>query len=122
MDTTPNGSIDAPVLKAPNLPTCESIIMRRRSFLTTATTVGTVAYLNQRSLFAAEKTKRKKRATILFQGDSITDAGRNKKAPVANEKLGLGYPNPAAKLLPEAHPQLRPHRFTLAASPDSKVH
>ena len=106
MDTTPNGSIDAPVLKAPNLPTCESIIMRRRSFLTTATTVGTVAYLNQRSLFAAEKTKLKKRATILFQGDSITDAGRNKKAPVANEKLGRGYPNHAAKLLHEAHPQL----------------
>ena len=29
-------------------------------------------------------------------------AGRNKKNPVANEKLGRGYPNHAAKLLHEA--------------------
>jgi len=80
--------------------------MRRRSFLTTAATVGTAACLNQGSLFAAEKTQLKKGATILFQGDSITDAGRNKKNPVANEKLGRGYPNHAAKLLHAAHPDL----------------
>jgi lysophospholipase L1-like esterase len=30
--------------------------------------------------------------TILFQGDSITDAGRNKKEPQANNGLGRGYP------------------------------
>ncbi|HBV63876.1 MAG TPA: lipolytic protein G-D-S-L family [Rhodopirellula sp.] len=80
--------------------------MRRRSFLTTASTIGAAACLNQNSLFAAEKTQLKKGATILFQGDSITDAGRNKKNPAANEKLGRGYPNHAAKLLHAAHPDL----------------
>ena len=30
--------------------------------------------------------------TILFQGDSITDAGRNKKDPQPNDRLGRGYP------------------------------
>lgn len=34
----------------------------------------------------------KKGSTILFQGDSITDAGRNKNNPVANNGLGRGYP------------------------------
>ena len=35
----------------------------------------------------------KKGSTILFQGDSITDAGRNKKDPLANQQLGRGYPS-----------------------------
>lgn len=43
---------------------------------------------------------------ILFQGDSITDAGRNKKSPEANKGLGRGYPNHIAKLLHADHPQL----------------
>jgi lysophospholipase L1-like esterase len=35
----------------------------------------------------------KKGTTILFQGDSITDAGRNKNEPKANDLLGRGYPS-----------------------------
>ena len=85
--------------------------MKRRTFLATTASVGTAACLSQRCMLAAEdsaapKQELKKGTTILFQGDSITDAGRNKKNPVANEKLGRGYPNHAAKLLLEAHPQL----------------
>jgi lysophospholipase L1-like esterase len=80
--------------------------MRRRSFLTAAATAGTLSCLNQRSVFAAEKPKLEKGAVILFQGDSITDAGRNKKEPVANEGLGRGYPDHVAKLLHDAHPEL----------------
>ena len=30
--------------------------------------------------------------TIVFQGDSITDAGRNYGAPTPNDGLGAGYP------------------------------
>ena len=85
--------------------------MKRRTFLATTVSVGTAACLSQRCMLAAEdsaapKQELKKGTTILFQGDSITDAGRNKKNPVANEKLGRGYPNHAAKLLLEAYPQL----------------
>lgn len=31
------------------------------------------------------------RKTILFQGDSITDAGRNRTTPQVNSGLGMGY-------------------------------
>ncbi len=47
-----------------------------------------------------------KRDTILFQGDSITDAGRNKKSPVANEGLGRGYPHFIAESLHGDYPDL----------------
>ena len=43
-------------------------------------------------------------ATVLFQGDSITDAGRSKDEPLANDaaSLGRGYANlAAARLLAE---------------------
>ena len=43
---------------------------------------------------------------ILFQGDSITDAGRNKKNPVANEGLGRGYPSHIAAALHQDHNDL----------------
>ena len=48
----------------------------------------------------------KKGSIILFQGDSITDAGRDKKKQVANEGLGRGYPSFAAKALHAQHPDL----------------
>ena len=40
---------------------------------------------------------------ILFQGDSITDAGRDKRN---FHDMGNGYPKYAAKLIAEAHPEL----------------
>ncbi|MCA9135703.1 MAG: SGNH/GDSL hydrolase family protein [Planctomycetales bacterium] len=80
--------------------------MKRRSFLTTAAAAGTVACLNPSRLVAAEKMTLSKGEVILFQGDSITDAGRNKKSPVANEGLGRGYPNFIAQSLRSDYPDL----------------
>lgn len=48
--------------------------------------------MNTGSSFASEKLILKQNDTILFQGDSITDAGREKQNPVANSGLGEGYP------------------------------
>ncbi|TWT74424.1 GDSL-like Lipase/Acylhydrolase [Posidoniimonas polymericola] len=67
----------------------------RRAFLQTAA-IGAVAAgaATHASAAAAAKTSMiPDGATILFQGDSITDAGRNKDAPAANdhEALGNGY-------------------------------
>ena len=45
----------------------------------------------------------KKNSTILFQGDSITDAGRT-SAEIPDDSLGGGYPNLIANLLNAAHP------------------
>jgi len=47
-------------------------------------------------------------ATLLFQGDSITDAGRNRATLTANNggALGAGYPFMLAGLLRDQHPDL----------------
>ena len=44
-----------------------------------------------------------KKIRILFQGDSITDAGRDRRNYY---NLGNGYPSVAAPLIREAHPEL----------------
>ena len=66
--------------------------MNRRSFLSATAATGAAAWFNVPSCFAADKLSLEKGDVILFQGDSITDAGRNKKNPVANQGLGRGYP------------------------------
>ncbi|MCC9600738.1 SGNH/GDSL hydrolase family protein [Stieleria sp. JC731] len=80
--------------------------MKRRTFLAATAATGTVACLNQTSLSAAEKMTLSKGDVILFQGDSITDAGRNKKSPVANEGLGHGYPKFISEALHSDYPEL----------------
>ena len=40
---------------------------------------------------------------ILFQGDSITDAGRDKRN---YHDMGKGYPKYASELIAERHPEL----------------
>lgn len=80
--------------------------MKRRSFLAAAASAGTVACLNPGNTFGAEKLMLNKQDVILFQGDSITDAGRNKKSPVANEGLGHGYPHFIAESLHGDYPDL----------------
>lgn len=62
--------------------------------------------MNPSGVCGAEAISLSEGDVVLFQGDSITDAGRNKKSPVANEGLGRGYPNAIAKSLTTAHPQL----------------
>jgi len=43
---------------------------------------------------------------ILFQGDSITDAGRSREASGTIETLGRGYPKYSAELIAAAFPQI----------------
>ena len=82
----------------------------RRSFLqTTALAGGGLAassVLHAGQATAAEKCELKTGAVILFQGDSITDAGRDKKNQSANNTRGLGrgYPNLIGGALLADHP------------------
>lgn len=80
--------------------------MKRRTFLASAAATGAMACLSPSTTFAAEDRKLKQGEVILFQGDSITDAGRNKKDPVANQGLGRGYPNHIAESLHKDYPDL----------------
>ena len=45
----------------------------------------------------------KKKIKLLFQGDSITDAGRDKRN---YHDMGKGYPKYAAELMAAAHPEI----------------
>src|SRR5260370_1147291 len=56
--------------------------------------------------------------TLLFQGDSITDAGRNRSAGAPNQAdaLGLGYPLRIASALLAQHPQRELHCFNRGVS------
>jgi len=81
--------------------------MKRRSFMIGVGATSLVAGLSSESLCAADdQLKLNKGDVILFQGDSITDAGREKKNPVANDGLGRGYPNVIAKSLREDYSDL----------------
>ncbi|MDG2224211.1 MAG: SGNH/GDSL hydrolase family protein [Rubripirellula sp.] len=80
--------------------------MKRRTFLAMTAAVGAQASLMPVPSLAAEKLTLAKGDVILFQGDSITDAGRNKKSPVANEGLGRGYPKHLAESLHTDYPKL----------------
>lgn len=80
--------------------------MKRRTFLTATAAAGTTACFQPSTSFATEKFSLRIGDVILFQGDSITDAGRNKKDPVANQGLGRGYPKHAADALLAEYPEL----------------
>ena len=80
--------------------------MKRRSFLKTTTATAAAAWMSSDCTHAAQKVSLMKGDIILFQGDSITDAGREKKKPVANEGLGRGYPSFVAKSLQADHGDL----------------
>lgn len=70
----------------------------RRTFITQATVASAAAVTaagaaratNQKSSSPPAKLQLKQGATVLIQGDSITDAGRNKKATEPNNFKGLG--------------------------------
>lgn len=54
-----------------------------------------------------------KKVRVLFQGDSITDAGRDRRNYY---DLGNGYPSYAAPLIKEAHPELELEFINLGIS------
>jgi len=85
--------------------------MNRRNILTTSALATTASLLTNRA--QGEKTPAKltlkKGDTILFQGDSITDAGRdkkNQKKPNDQSTLGRGYPLYIGSDLLGSHPEL----------------
>lgn len=78
--------------------------MQRRTFLATTAATGAAFCLDNQVVFAADRLTLSKGDVILFQGDSITDAGREKRQPMANEGLGNGYPKYLAEALREAYP------------------
>ena len=63
------------------------------------------AVVNEQNGYAAAKINLKKDCVILFQGDSITDSGRNKDSNVCNtlDQLGNGYALFAATQLLKTH-------------------
>lgn len=103
----------------------------RRLFLQSAVAIGAVAATASRSSRAegpaSEKTKLPEGAVVLFQGDSITDAGRARDAAGANDTRGLGngYPHLIAAGLLHEHAASRPKVFNRGISgnkvPDLKA-
>jgi lysophospholipase L1-like esterase len=73
--------------------------LSRRSFLQTTAVAGSAlaasSLLTTGQASAAERKELKPGTVILFQGDSITDAGRDRKvqSPNNTQGLGRGYPN-----------------------------
>ncbi len=69
--------------------------LSRRSLVKTAAVTGAAILAPSiQEMSAAQKIKLNPGDTVLFQGDSITDAGRDKKKQAANDgaSLGRGYP------------------------------
>ncbi len=81
--------------------------MKRREFITTTAAAGAAVCLSTNNVFGSEKLTLKESDVILFQGDSITDAGSEKKDPKANEGLGNGYPKYIAADLHLAYADLK---------------
>lgn len=81
----------------------------RRVFLGAGFTLGSVLAVEQAlGSSGAEALELEKGVTVLFQGDSITDAGRDRQTmdPNSREGLGRGYPYLLAATLLADHPAL----------------
>ncbi|MEO0415827.1 MAG: SGNH/GDSL hydrolase family protein [Verrucomicrobiota bacterium] len=86
-----------------------SSVSRRSAIQLSAAAVGAMSISTQAAHHSeSAKVSLKKGDTILFQGDSITDAGRDRKRQVANEarSFGNGYPSLIGPALLADHPQL----------------
>ena len=81
-------------------------MINRRQFTASVSAAGAATLLSSNAVLAAESVSLEKGDVILFQGDSITDAGRERKKPVANQGLGRGYPSHIAKGLLADHKEL----------------
>lgn len=80
--------------------------LSRRKFMTIAGGAAGAAVLAGGSRLEARPPAPAAGTVVLFQGDSITDAGRNKTQKAANtaSALGMGYPLLVASLVLEDHP------------------
>ena len=96
----------------------------RRKFFAQSATASAAVLAATGTSSAADKTdalQLKDGATILLQGDSITDAGRDKKNPEPNnvKALGRGYAQLIGFHLLQSIPG-KTSRSTTAASPETK--
>jgi lysophospholipase L1-like esterase len=80
--------------------------LTRRGFVAAAGGAVGLALLPEEARAAARRADPPQNLTVLFQGDSITDCGRNRGVadPNRGEALGTGYPFLVAAALLEAHP------------------
>lgn len=81
----------------------------RRAFIGTSVLAGSVMAVGEMLKAQPHRsTQLEKGATILFQGDSITDAKRDRKILNSNDRtaLGLGYPFLLASALLADHPEM----------------
>jgi lysophospholipase L1-like esterase len=106
--TPPITSVDK---KEPDMPESHRDRLTRRTFITRSAAAGgalaaTVALPGRRAL-AASEAELEPGSVVLFQGDSITDAGRDRKqnGPNNGPGLGRGYPYLLAAALLADHPQ-----------------
>jgi len=78
----------------------------RRDFMTAATALAGAAFLPSAATAGRVPTGAAEGIVVLFQGDSITDAGRDRAVadPNAARALGSGYPLLAASAALAAHP------------------
>ncbi len=91
-------------------------IINRREFVTTAGSAVALSLLPRAAPTATQRARAT--LTLLFQGDSITDAGRNRSAAAPNQAdaLGLGYPLRVASTLLGQHPERELHCFNRGVS------
>lgn len=93
--------------------------MNRRKFLQFSTTMGLAPLMPSHLEFPQfPLSQTKDRLRVLFQGDSITDAGRNKNSqlPDKSEGLGHGYVFLSAAQLHGQYPELQPMVFNRGIS------
>ena len=93
------------------MPTVNQDRVTRRAFFRSSAAAGAAlaasAVSRERDAFAAENAELEPGTVILFQGDSITDAGRNRQSNGPNNwsGLGRGYPYLLGGALLADHPQ-----------------
>ncbi|GAA5220902.1 SGNH/GDSL hydrolase family protein [Membranihabitans marinus] len=93
--------------------------MKRRKFVqTTSAILATASILPQMNGNPISPKPSKNIKTILFQGDSITDAGRDRKVHKANHSsaLGKGYAFLASASILENYPELQPQIYNKGIS------
>ncbi len=93
--------------------------MKRRQFLQYSTAMGLLPVVPAALPdFSINSPQDRDRTIILFQGDSITDAGRNKDSQIPDRASGLGhgYAFLAAAQLHEEYPNLHPQVYNRGIS------
>lgn len=97
--------------------------MKRRKFIQSATVAASTPFILRQTAPGKLSSKDGGETTILLQGDSITDAGRDKKNTNPNDvkAMGAGYAFLTATQLLERYPALRPRIYNRGIS-GNKVH